>query len=208
MAFDFDGVILESTHIKTEAFRELFVEYPAALDSIIKYHVENGGISRFIKFRFIYENLIKQPYSQEIENKLAKKFEGLVMGKVLQCPFVDGALEVLEKYSKKLPLYIVSGIPDGELKQILLKRGLRMHFSEVFGSSKSKQEWLNDIIDKNQINPENLLFVGDALSDYYAGIAAKVTFIGRLVEEKSPFPQNDTLVTIRDLRELVPLIEE
>ena len=61
--FDFDGVLVESNHIKTEAFKELFQDYPQHLDEIVKYHVLNGGLSRYIKIQYIYKkrlsNLLK-----------------------------------------------------------------------------------------------------------------------------------------------------
>ena len=46
--FDFDGVILESADIKTNAFRTLFEkESPELINKIISYHFKNMGISRF-----------------------------------------------------------------------------------------------------------------------------------------------------------------
>lgn len=52
---DFDGVVVESVDIKTEAFRELFQEYEN-VDDIVQYHLQNNAISRFIKFKYIYES--------------------------------------------------------------------------------------------------------------------------------------------------------
>ena len=55
--FDFDGVILESVDIKTQAFAELFSEYPDHLEDIIKHHKNNSGVSRYEKIKY-YLNLI------------------------------------------------------------------------------------------------------------------------------------------------------
>ena len=52
--FDFDGVILESVSVKTAAFRQLFSFAPEHVDEIVQYHLDNGGMSRFDKFRYIY----------------------------------------------------------------------------------------------------------------------------------------------------------
>ena len=36
--FDFDGVLVESTQIKTEAFRNLFSKWPDKVDEMVRYH--------------------------------------------------------------------------------------------------------------------------------------------------------------------------
>jgi beta-phosphoglucomutase-like phosphatase (HAD superfamily) len=46
IVFDFDGVILESADIKTNAFRALFASYPEHVDQIVDFHLRNAGVSR------------------------------------------------------------------------------------------------------------------------------------------------------------------
>ena len=55
--FDFDGVLVESAEIKTEAFRQLFSSFPDKVHEIVEYHKRNMGISRYVKFRYFYENI-------------------------------------------------------------------------------------------------------------------------------------------------------
>jgi beta-phosphoglucomutase-like phosphatase (HAD superfamily) len=45
--FDFDGVIVESMDIKTQAFVELFRDHPEHHETIVRLHLENGGMSRY-----------------------------------------------------------------------------------------------------------------------------------------------------------------
>ena len=59
--FDFDGVILDSNHVKEEAFAEIYNEYGNAIrNKVVKYHRNNLGISRYNKFKFIHENYLKK----------------------------------------------------------------------------------------------------------------------------------------------------
>ena len=54
--FDCDGVILNSNSIKNFAFRlTLKNENKDLVDSFIKYHKENGGISRYEKFQHFFK---------------------------------------------------------------------------------------------------------------------------------------------------------
>ncbi|MDN5339305.1 MAG: hypothetical protein PWQ30_414, partial [Euryarchaeota archaeon] len=55
LILDFDGVVVESLPLKTAAFRKIFsFTSPEHLDEIIAFHLENGGMSRYDKFRHIY----------------------------------------------------------------------------------------------------------------------------------------------------------
>lgn len=203
LVFDFDGVIVESTEIKTEAFKELFSQFPDQLGAIIRHHKENEGVSRYKKFKFIHEKLLNIPYSPEIEKELDQKFKKSVLDRIKKCPFVKGALEFIEDYCAKYPLYIVSGTPDDELKEIVNERWLTKYFTSVFGSKKTKSECLDMIIDREQIQPGALLFIGDALSDYHAAADKKTLFIGRIQPgRENIFPLENLLTTINDLTEL------
>ena len=62
LILDFDGVIVESIPLKTVAFRKIFsFAPPEHLDEIIAFHLENGGMSRYDKFRHIYANILPNP---------------------------------------------------------------------------------------------------------------------------------------------------
>ena len=42
IVFDFDGTLVESVDVKTQAFRTLFKEYPQHVASIVALHLEHG----------------------------------------------------------------------------------------------------------------------------------------------------------------------
>ena len=65
--FDFDGVIVDSVHIKTEAFIALYSTYPDHIKNKVKlHHLENTGISRYKKIYFYFRGFI--PKKKLIEN--------------------------------------------------------------------------------------------------------------------------------------------
>ncbi len=127
--FDFDGVILESANIKTEAFLELFKAYPEHQKAIHDYHIENQGISRYQKFEWIYKTLLKKNYNDKVEQHLGKQFSLLVFEKIMNAPFVPGALELLDDIENKVPGFIASGTPDDELKEITKGRRIDQYFT-------------------------------------------------------------------------------
>ena len=95
IVFDFDGVLVESVEVKTRAFARLFAgETPEAVERIVTYHRQHGGISRFEKFETIYRDLLKRPLSEEIFHALCEQFSRLVVEEVVAAPWVEGALEL------------------------------------------------------------------------------------------------------------------
>src|SRR3990167_3288293 len=117
--FDFDGVILESADIKTEAFKELFSEYASKIKEIVEYHLLNGGISRYVKFRYIYEHILGMHLSKQQEADLGERFSQIALEKVIRTPFVRGAQEFLGKNKRRYQFFICSGTPELELLDIV-----------------------------------------------------------------------------------------
>lgn len=201
IALDLDGVIIESLDIKTQAFAEMFRHYPEHRDAIIDLHLQNLGISRYEKFKTIYRDLLDQPISDRELQRLGVQFSGLIFDRIVQCPFVDGALEFLRKRSNAYKLFVASGTPEEELHEIVRVRGLTSLFTGVFGSPRGKHEILRAIMHDEHLVPEEVLFVGDALTDYVGALGARVYFVGRVPEGvENPF--SGDVVTVRSLSEL------
>lgn len=182
--FDFDGVIVESVDIKTQAFCEIFKNMPRHVDAIRHYQQTHGGISRQRKFKHIYKNILKKSLSKEKLESLCKQFERLVLEKVIKSPFVVGAEELLKKAKGKYAMYVISGTPGNELNLIVQKRGLAHYFDGVYGTPRTKDTHLKNILKKQKLKPSEAVFVGDSLTDFSAAKVMKVPFIARITKEE------------------------
>jgi phosphoglycolate phosphatase-like HAD superfamily hydrolase len=179
--FDFDGVILESAEIKTVAFRRLFEDdYPEEVEEIVDYHINNMGISRYVKFRHIFNNIILQPLTLKQEEELGQRFSAIVFEEVLKAPIVSGLLEFLEEYYKTIQLFIASGTPEDELHTIVKRRGLGKYFQGIFGTPKTKAEIIFHIMNTCDLSMADIVFIGDANSDKQAAEETGVHFIARI----------------------------
>lgn len=178
--FDFDGVLAESVNIKTDAFYEMFIEYGKDIaEKVKKHHIENGGISRFEKFKLYHKNFLdKEIKNLEIE-LLAQKFSDLVVKKVIDTNEVEGAYKFLTENFDFYKYYIITGTPTNEMKTILKGREMNNFFKDVFGSPKKKSYWTEFIIERDNLNRDEIVFIGDALADYSAAKHSKIKFILR-----------------------------
>jgi phosphoglycolate phosphatase-like HAD superfamily hydrolase len=196
--FDFDGVILDSVDVKTRAFAAMFRAYgPKVEQAVVDYHLANGGVSRYDKFKYYYKYLLKKPISQDTLDALGRKFNQLAIDGVLSAPFNNGALESLKQLKKKgIPAFVVSGTPDDEIRFIVKKRKLTSFFMEVHGSPRKKEEIILDIGTRYSRDLGKCLFIGDAMTDYFAARHCGTDFLGVVKSgEPSPFPEG-TVVSL------------
>ena len=194
---DFDGVLAESMNVKTDTFAKLFEPFGKEIvEKVVKHHVENGGISRYKKIKFYYEKYLNKELSDEELEKIAQEFSDIVVDKVIKSHWVKGAKEFLEKYHKKLDLYVISGTPQKEMELIIKKRNMGKYFKGVFGTPDTKPVIAKKIIKEKNYSNKNVLYVGDCLSDYNDAIEAKISFLGRVPKEKETiFPSNVIVIS-------------
>ena len=206
--FDFDGVILESASIKTEAFGQVVTGYPKEqAEAFVAYHLANMGISRHVKFRHFIEEILHEPYSEEKEKLLADTFEHIVHDRIKVCPFVPGAKDFLERNHGNYDLFIASGTPDGEMNRIVDERGLRKYFKGVYGTPRKKPEIIRLILDTSGYDRSEAVFVGDAGTDLKAAGETGLAFVGRNTEENREAFRG-VPYTVDDIMQLEKLLGE
>ena len=180
---DFDGVILESVSVKTETFRKLFADKTEFVDDIVNFHIQNGGMSRFDKFRYIYSEILQEELSDKQFKTLCDNFAKYVYEGVINSPFVKGADKFIDKcYKEKVPLYLVSATPEEEIIRITKEIGIFDKFNHVYGSPMTKADCIMQILQENKLtkDPKKALFFGDAINDYKAANKTGISFAGRV----------------------------
>lgn len=204
--FDFDGVLVESVDVKTQAFAKLFEGYGSEITrKVIEHHLRNGGMSRFQKIKYYYSNILNKPLSSSELDLLCKRFSDMVVDNVVKAPSVKGADLFLENYYKKFKLFVVSGTPAGELITIIKRRKMDRYFEGLFGSPENKVDLTRRVIEQFDLNIGNVLFVGDSMTDFKAAHVNNIFFVGRLSPgTQNFFPEKTKLIS--DLTQLENVI--
>jgi len=186
IAFDFDGVLAESVDVKTRAYALLFKEEGEdVVRQVVDFHLKNGGVSRFEKFRFYYSDILNRHLSENRFQELCAQFSRLVIDEVVAAPWVDGAKEFLVRNEKKYTFAIISGTPEDELTEIVRRREMEHFFGSVRGSPKDKVTLLGEVMDEYQLEPQEILFVGDAETDWRAARETGVPFLWRCAPDEA-----------------------
>ncbi len=178
--FDFDGVLADSVDVKTQAFAQLYRQYGEDfVKQVVEYHKQNGGMSRFDKFRYYHQHLLKIPLDEGIMDALSKEFSELVVNKVVESSEILGVSDLLEYCEQqRIICAINSATPEDELHEIIELRGWNKYFQYIYGSPNSKFDNINKIIKNTKFSKSNAVFFGDSMNDYAAAKASGVDFIG------------------------------
>jgi phosphoglycolate phosphatase-like HAD superfamily hydrolase len=176
--FDFDGVILDSVDVKTDAFVQLYSEFgDKIVNSVKRHHLENGGMSRYEKFSFYHKNFLGVELSEKEIDSLAEKFSSLVVQKVIDSDPIRGSLDFIDNYYTTYDMYIVSGTPQSEIREIAESLKLAKKMRGIFGSPEKKEAHVGEIIKANNYSRSACLFIGDARADHTAAVINEIKFM-------------------------------
>ena len=180
--FDCDGVILNSNQVKTNAFRQVFEKYNInAVDEFIKYHRNNGGISRYIKIEKFLKNILpkydeNRDFNEDEFSMLLQSYSNQCKESLLKCE-VTKDLSILRKITGNIPWLIISGGDQFELREIFNKKGLTSFFNGgIFGSPEKKTEIIKREIVNGIIQFPSLM-LGDSKLDHIAAKSNNIDFL-------------------------------
>jgi beta-phosphoglucomutase-like phosphatase (HAD superfamily) len=200
--WDFDGVIKESTSIKSLAYQQMFSKYGTkTLEQVMEHHNKHEGISRDVKIPLYFKEFVGiKLSSQDIENR-CHEFSSLVVQKVINVSWVEGVLNYLKSNPYHQRFVLITGTPYLEIIEILSSLNIIDCFQNVYGSPTTKIEALEQEIQPNtEVN--NCLFIGDSSTDYEAATAYDVPFLLRKTEDNKKKFLNYTGASFNDFQEL------
>lgn len=199
--FDFDGVLVDSVHIKEVAFGELYKAYGEdVVKKVKKYHISHGGVSRFEKFKYYHQVFLGQELLPEDLENLNIKFSTLVAQLVIDADEMPGAEKVLNFLIQTIPLHVISATPESELEQIITERNMRHFFRSVHGAPQKKSTHIINIIKQYGYDKRKVTMIGDTIADYQSACEADINFIGYApITECNPFPQHTAVINHLDL---------
>ncbi|WP_321811867.1 MULTISPECIES: HAD family hydrolase [unclassified Burkholderia] len=196
IAFDFDGVILDSVRLKADLFVEC---YDGSLDesqkqAILAYQALHGGVGRVEKFRYFERAIFGRESNSATVATLADRYSTLLMARVASCAELPGARAFLERMSGHLPLHLVSGTSHHDLVAITAQRGFDRYFETIVGAPTTKRKAFTAIMESGPWLPKQVLAIGDSTTELRAAEQLGMPFIGIVAaSEPNPFPPDVTV---------------
>jgi len=179
IVLDFDGVVVESNDIKTQAFDRVFSRFPAYKEKLMQFHFCNISLARGEKFNYLLE-LIAEENNEKLKREISIEFSEYTTDLILSAPLVKGIENFFNHFSGEVPLYLASVTPEEDLKLILKHRNLNHCFDGVYGCPPwIKSNAIRDVLLQKSINADQCLLIGDSEGDRAAASEVGVRFIAR-----------------------------
>lgn len=179
--WDFDGVLMDSNSIRDLGFERVLSNYPRQfVQELMDFHRANGGLSRYVKFRYFFENILKQDVSETEIQVLAKEFS-IIMKSLLLNPQLlieDSMNFVKSQCDKGVKMHIVSGSDQEELRFLCRELEIDKYFISIHGSPTPKKVLVKELIDLNEYNKLDIAFIGDSVNDLEAAKLNGINFFG------------------------------
>ncbi len=178
--WDFDGVLMDSMPIREEGFRRVLSSYPEGqVRRLLEFHQENGGLSRYVKFRYFFETIREESIGDRELQDLATAFSGVMMQLLLNKELlINDSLDFVKKYSATMPMHIVSGSDGIELNEICQRLDIAHHFKSIHGSPTPKDRLIRELIASCGYDRTKTVLIGDSINDYDAAVMNDIDFIG------------------------------
>lgn len=204
LILDFDGVVLESNALKTQAFEAVFARFPEHRAEMMAYHHAHVSESRYDKFRYLATARLGRQTDDPIVDELAAAFSRDMRQRLETCPWVPGAQAFIQHAARRLPVYVASMTPQRELDDVIAGRGLARLFTAVYGCPPwTKARAIVQVLDTLSATPDELLFIGDSAGDQRVARATGIAFMAR--DSGLPF-DHPLPATYPDLRAIAAAI--
>lgn len=178
--WDFDGVILDSMSVREWGFRQIFKHYAEGpVSQLIVYHRTNGGLSRYVKIRYFYEELLGESITEEKVLEYAQAFSVLMKQELIHPKnLINDAVIFIKENFKNYNFHIVSGSDENELRFLCKALGIDSYFISIHGSPTPKTQLVNNLLKQNDYKKESTCLIGDSINDYEAATANNISFYG------------------------------
>ena len=178
--WDFDGVLMNSNEVRDKGFVEVLKDFPEdQVKDLLNFHQKNGGLSRYVKFRYFFEEIRGESITDEAVLVWAERFS-LIMKELLTDPelLINETMEFVQRYCQRIPMHIVSGSDQEELRYLCRSLGIDHYFKSIHGSPKPKTQWVRELIKELEYIPSSCILIGDSINDFEAAKDNGIQFMG------------------------------
>lgn len=178
--WDFDGVLMDSMSVRDKGFEIVLKEHSQEeVEKLMKFHRENGGLSRYVKFRYFFEKIKGREISEEEVQEYASRFSNVMLENLIDKNLlIEDSLQFVRQSYTQYKMHIVSGSDQSELRHICRNLDIEKYFISIHGSPTPKKKLVKDLLLENGYSTEQTLLIGDSINDYEAAVENGISFYG------------------------------
>jgi phosphoglycolate phosphatase-like HAD superfamily hydrolase len=175
--FDCDGILFDSNGFKVAGMRHALADEPQPLVAEMEaYWRGSGGVSRWAKFRYYYEQISPCAEVDRAVERACQRFGDYSLAAYDSQDPVPAALTAARAVGAKRAV-VVSGASQTELETVFTKKDIAALFSEILGSPTPKQDLVRAVLSARNLAASEVLFIGDGAGDLRVARELDVPFV-------------------------------
>jgi len=178
--WDFDGVLMDSMPVRNKGFEIVLKEYPEKeVEKLMDFHLSNGGLSRYVKFRYFFETIRNESVSDSEIDHWAGKFSDIMKKELCDHHLlIDDSIEFVKKNWRNFNMHIVSGSDQSELRFLCKELDIASFFSSINGSPTPKKQLVETLLKDSSFKNKETVLIGDSMNDFDAAKHNSIHFLG------------------------------
>jgi phosphoglycolate phosphatase-like HAD superfamily hydrolase len=203
VVFDCDGVLLDTMAAKIEAFRTWVPEAHAELrDAFMTIVMAGFGKSRSVHIERFYRELLHQEPDPVFIAAEVERFTHICEPMCADAEWRIGSREFVQAcHDAEIPRYVLSGVPQQQLEDLLAAADGTDLFEVIIGSPPGKPQSMERILAETDTPAHRALFIGDANADHVAALHVGAHFV--YFPSQAQRPEADVATEVTDLRQLL-----
>lgn len=178
--FDFDGVIINSMDLRVDGVSKVFAHYDKQLvDKFISYYRYNAGLSKFIKIKYFYNEILGKDISEEKINDYSNQLSRIMREKLsTKEVLIEDTYKFIKNNYKRFNFHIASGSEQSELIFLCDRLEISKYFKCINGAPLHKNNLVQNIIEKNNYKKHETIIIGDSINDFESAKINEIGFVG------------------------------
>ncbi|WP_282018319.1 HAD family hydrolase [Salegentibacter mishustinae] len=178
--WDFDGVLMDSMPVRNKGFELVLKDFPQQeVKKLMDFHLRNGGLSRYVKFRYFFETIRNESVSDSEIDEWAGKFSEIMKKELCDINLlIEDSIAFVKENWRNYNMHIVSGSDQSELRFLCKGLNIASFFSSINGSPTPKKELVAFILDDYKFKEEETVLIGDSINDFEAAEHNSIHFLG------------------------------
>jgi HAD superfamily hydrolase (TIGR01549 family) len=171
---------MDSMKVRDQGFEEVLKDFPQnQVETLIDFHRKNGGLSRYVKFKYFFEEIRGESITQKDINYWASMFSNIMKELLIDKKLlIKETVDFISRESKTKTMHIVSGSDQNELRYLCEKVEIDKYFKSIHGSPTPKNSLVKEILVKEKYDLKTCVLIGDSINDFEAADINGISFMG------------------------------
>jgi phosphoglycolate phosphatase-like HAD superfamily hydrolase len=132
-----------------------------------------------VKFRYFFEEIRNEQITEDQVNAFASKFSEIMLSLLLdEKLLIQDSLNFVKANHAQIPMHIVSGSDQTELRKICQHLEIDQYFRSIHGSPTPKKQLVKEVLENNNYPTSDTVLIGDAINDFDAAQVNEIAFAG------------------------------